>query len=45
MIHRTFNCSEIFAPVITDEGQCCTFNTMPEAVMFKNAAVHVNIDR
>ena len=26
---------------ITDEGLCCSFNTMPEAVMFKNEAVKV----
>ena len=40
---RTFNCSELFIATITDEGQCCSFNIMPEAVMFKNAAVHVCI--
>ncbi|XP_059082617.1 pickpocket protein 28-like isoform X1 [Tigriopus californicus] len=32
--HR--NCGDIFTPVITDEGQCCAFNIMPESIMFKN---------
>ena len=35
------NCSDMFIPVITDEGQCCAFNIMPEAVMFNNAVVMV----
>eukprot|EP00095_Tigriopus_kingsejongensis_P004645 snap_masked-scaffold29_size597861-processed-gene-1.10 protein:Tk04645 transcript:snap_masked-scaffold29_size597861-processed-gene-1.10-mRNA-1 annotation:"pickpocket protein 28 isoform x1" len=30
------NCTDIFVPVITDEGQCCSFNVMPESVMFRN---------
>ena len=40
-ISRFFNCSEIFIPTITDEGQCCSFNIMPESVMFQNAVVMV----
>ena len=30
------DCSEIFTPVITDDGQCCGFNIMPEFVMFRD---------
>ena len=30
------DCAEIFIHSITDEGQCCSFNIMPEALMFKN---------
>ena len=26
---------------ITDEGLCCSFNTMPEPVMFRNEIVKV----
>ena len=33
---KAFNCSELFKPIVTDEGQCCTFNTQPPTVMFKN---------
>ena len=36
------NCTDIFYPVITDEGQCCTFNTQPPAVMFKNVEPEVS---
>ncbi len=32
---HTFNCTELFQPIITDEGLCCTFNTMPESIMFR----------
>ena len=35
------NCSEIFIPTITDEGQCCSFNIMPERVMFRNEVTQV----
>ena len=35
------NCSEIFISTVTDEGECCAFNLMPEAVMFKNDEVGV----
>ena len=34
------DCSEIFIPVITDDGQCCGFNVMPEHVMFRNSDYH-----
>uniref|UniRef100_A0A182R635 Pickpocket n=1 Tax=Anopheles funestus TaxID=62324 RepID=A0A182R635_ANOFN len=30
-------CSEIFQSVFTDEGLCCTFNTLDTAYMFRNA--------
>ncbi|XP_059083484.1 pickpocket protein 28-like [Tigriopus californicus] len=33
------NCSELFIPVITDEGRCCSFNIMPESIMFKDVSV------
>ena len=33
------DCKEIFTPVITDDGQCCGFNVMPENVMFRNSRV------
>lgn len=36
------NCSDIFVPMITDEGQCCSFNIMPEALMFKNDITKVS---
>ena len=35
------SCSELFKPVITDEGQCCTFNTQPPAAMFRNTEPEV----
>ena len=35
-------CSEIFTSFITDEGQCCSFNIMPEALMFNNEETKVN---
>ena len=31
------NCTDIFIPIITDEGQCCSFNIMPESIMLKNS--------
>ena len=34
------DCKEIFIPVITDDGQCCGFNVMPEHVMFRNKDQH-----
>ena len=39
------NCSDMFIPTITDEGECCSFNIMPEAVMFKNDVVMVRINQ
>ena len=36
-----YNCSELFKPIVTDEGQCCTFNTQPPSVMFKNVEPEV----
>ena len=30
------DCMEIFSPTITDDGQCCGFNIMPEHIMFRN---------
>ena len=33
------DCSKIFSPTITDEGQCCSFNAMPESLIFKKAVV------
>ena len=36
-----FNCSELFMPIVTDEGQCCTFNTQPPPVMYKNVEPEV----
>ena len=39
---RDYNCSDLFIPVITDEGQCCSMNIMPEPVMFENSQVEVN---
>ncbi len=38
---RDRDCSSLFEPIITDEGQCCAFNVMPEAVMFRNNVVMV----
>ncbi len=32
---RKVNCSDLFSDVLTDGGRCCTFNTMPESVMFR----------
>ena len=29
------NCDDLFKPVITDDGQCCAFNIMPESIMYK----------
>ena len=34
------DCKEIFIPVITDDGQCCGFNVMPEHLMFRNKVGH-----
>ena len=34
------DCKEIFIPVITDDGQCCGFNVMPEHVMFRDRDYH-----
>ena len=34
------DCMEIFSPIITDDGQCCSFNVMPEHVMFRNKEDH-----
>jgi hypothetical protein len=34
------DCKEIFIPVITDDGQCCGFNVMPEHLMFRNNNYH-----
>ena len=31
------DCAEIFNPVITDGGQCCGFNVMPEPLMFRKS--------
>ena len=35
-------CSDIFRPIVTDEGMCCTFNTLPESVMYNNDVVDKN---
>ena len=35
------DCREIFTPTITDEGQCCSFNIMPEPLMFRTQVVKV----
>ena len=32
---KKVNCSDLFYPVITDEGQCCAFNIMPEEIMLR----------
>ena len=29
------NCSKIFKHVITDNGDCCAFNLMPEAILYR----------
>ncbi|XP_039287322.1 pickpocket protein 28-like [Nilaparvata lugens] len=35
--HREFyNCSEIFHPILTDEGVCCTFNKLNRTIVFQN---------
>ena len=39
---NAFNCSELFKSIVTDEGQCCTFNTQPPTVMFKNVEPEVS---
>ncbi len=39
---RFFNCSDLFTPTITDEGMCCSFNIMPEGVMFRTNVVSCN---
>ncbi|XP_036227734.2 pickpocket protein 28 [Bactrocera oleae] len=31
-----FNCTEIFRPLITDNGLCCTFNMIDPMFMFRN---------
>lgn len=33
------NCSEIFLPVLTDEGLCCVFNTVSPEFMFTRSAL------
>ena len=38
------DCQEIFIPVITDDGQCCGFNVMPEHVMFRNKNKHGTVE-
>ena len=38
------DCQEIFNPVITDDGQCCGFNVMPEHLMFRNKEKHGSED-
>ncbi len=41
---RDRDCGQIFDEVITDEGQCCSFNIMPEELMFRNEVVMVDRD-
>ena len=36
------NCSDIFTAIVTDEGECCAFNVMPKAIMYKADAVGVS---
>ncbi len=36
-------CADLFEETVTDEGQCCAFNLMPEAVMFRNKVTMVQI--
>jgi hypothetical protein len=38
---HTRNCSKIFAAVMTDEGECCAFNVMPEFLMYKPETIEV----
>ena len=33
------NCSQIFQPLVTNEGQCCSFNVMPGSIMYKHMEV------
>uniref|UniRef100_A0A182UKS5 Pickpocket n=1 Tax=Anopheles melas TaxID=34690 RepID=A0A182UKS5_9DIPT len=35
-------CSEIFQSIFTDEGLCCTFNTLDTVYMFRNATAPSN---
>ena len=35
------DCSDLFSTVITDEGQCCAFNVMPDFLMLRNDVVGV----
>lgn len=36
-----YNCSTIFTATITDEGQCCSFNIMPEYIMLRDPYVRL----
>jgi hypothetical protein len=36
------NCSEIFSHVITDKGQCCSFNIMPDYLMYRSDVIEVS---
>jgi len=38
------DCTEIFIPVITDDGQCCSFNVMPENVMLREKVKYASPD-
>merc|ERR1739848_972548 len=38
------NCTDLFYPVITDEGQCCAFNIMPEEIMMRADAAQIRVD-
>ena len=37
------DCTKIFHAVITDEGQCCAFNLMPESLIYKKE-VHMYVE-
>lgn len=38
-LDRDWNCTDLFHPMMTDEGLCCSFNVVPEAIMFTDGQV------
>lgn len=41
---KIINCDVNFTSVLTDEGLCCSFNTIHPMLMFKNFDVSVHVD-
>ncbi|XP_049310957.1 pickpocket protein 28-like [Bactrocera dorsalis] len=40
-----YNCTELFHPVILDEGLCCTFNSLDQVYKFTNMSMKFNYNK
>ncbi|XP_054087732.1 pickpocket protein 28-like [Zeugodacus cucurbitae] len=40
-----YNCTELFHPVIMDEGFCCTFNTLNPVYKYSNISTSINYNK